>query len=34
MPTYVLFAMIMQKRGTGNMEQGTGNGELNPQRYR
>ena len=27
MPTYILFAMIMQRRGTGNREQGTGNGE-------
>ena len=27
MPTYISFAMIMQRRGTGNSEQGTGNGE-------
>ena len=27
MPTYISFAMIMQRRGTGNREQGTGNGE-------
>ena len=27
MPTYILFKMIMQRRGTGNREQGTGNRE-------